>query len=155
MTGKRAAGEPPAGLVIRALAAGEHAAVIELWRRCGLLRPWNEPRADIERCRAAPSGELFVGLEGGWLCAALMCGGDGHRGWLYYLAVDPARRRRGYGRAMVRHAEGWLAAAGVPKVELMVRPDNREVTSFYERLGYAVEPRVVLARWMAGHDGAR
>lgn len=75
----------------------------------------------------------------------VMVGHDGHRGWLYYLAVDPARRRAGTGRALVEGAERWLAAH-VPKVQLMVRADNPDAVGFWARLGYAPSDVTVLGR---------
>ena len=145
-------------LEIRPYAEADRAALLDLWGRCDLLRPWNDPVADIALCLATPSAEIFVGFEpdlAGALSAALMCGSDGHRGWLYYLAVAPHRRRAGVARAMVRHAEGWLAGLGVRKVELMIRPENHAVREFYARIGYDPEPRVVMSRWLehAGDHG--
>ena len=82
-----------------------------------------------------------------WSRTARCAGSDGHRGWLYYLACDPSRRRQGLARAMVRHAERWLAASlGIGKVQLMIRAGNEPVCDFYSRLGYEEEPRVVMAR---------
>lgn len=140
-------------LDIRAYRAADLGAVLELWEACGLLRPWNDPRADIELCLRSPASGLFVatapendGREG--LAATLMAGSDGHRGWLYYLAVAPRLRRRGHGAAMVRHAERWLAARGVRKIQLMVREENGAAQGFYERLAYRTEPRLVMARWL-------
>ena len=77
-----------------------------------------------------------------------MCGSDGHRGWLYYVAVDPHQRGGGHGRAIVAHAEDWLAEQGIGKVELMVRDENMPAQRFYEAIGYAVEPVAVMARWL-------
>ncbi len=71
-----------------------------------------------------------------------MIGFDGHRGWLYYLSVDPAHRSQGIGRTLVEAAERWLAAKGLPKVQLMVRSENQAVQGLYERLGY--EPQLVV-----------
>jgi ribosomal protein S18 acetylase RimI-like enzyme len=64
-----------------------------------------------------------------------MVGSDGHRGWVYYLAVAPARRRAGLGRTMMDAAEAWLRARGAPKIQLMVREDNEAALGFYEALG--------------------
>src|SRR3546814_5088811 len=69
---------------------------------------------------------------------------------LYYRAVDPARQKAGRGRAMVAAAEAWLAARGVPKVMLMVRPENDRVRAFYDALGYAIEERLVFSRRLDG-----
>ena len=139
-------------LEIRAYRELDEAAVVALWRACELLRPWNDPGADIALCRKTPASELFVASAGGGdgdaLWATIMCGSDGHRGWLYYLAVDPSRRRVGVASSMVQHAEQWLEERGIRKVELMIRPENDTVRSFYEYVGYAVEPRVVMSRWL-------
>lgn len=121
--------------------------VIALWNTCGLLRPWNDPEADIARARAAPQAEIFVVPDDGRIVATVMVGHDGHRGWLYYLAVAPERRGAGLGREVTRTAEEWLASRGVPKVELMIRTGN-PVGGFYESLGYESEPRTVMARWL-------
>lgn len=123
-------------------------AVIALWRDCGLTRPWNDPAADIAFARRTPCAEIFVGGLGKRLVASAMCGNDGHRGWLYYVAVDPGCRQAGLGRRMVEHAEEWLKSRGVPKVELMIREENAAVKAFYEAAGYGVEPRVVMSRWL-------
>ena len=149
-----------ATLDIRAFEAADQGAVIALWDACDLLRPWNDPASDIGLCLDTPASNLFVasaagrdGIAGLW--ATIMCGSDGHRGWLYYLAVDPARRRTGVARTMVRHAEDWLADQGIRKVELMIRPENAGVREFYERMGYEVEPRMVMSRRLRDHDGRR
>jgi len=148
---------PP--LDIRAYQPADLDAVVALWQACGLVRPWNDPAADIALSERSPSAGLFVGGHRGdgigALWATIMCGSDGHRGWLYYLAVDPARRRGGIARAMVRHAEKWLADAGVPKAELMIRPENEAVRAFYEQVGYEVEPRLVMSRWLSDEHGRR
>ncbi|WP_374468693.1 GNAT family N-acetyltransferase, partial [Ferrovibrio sp.] len=82
----------------------------------------------------------------GKIVASVMTGHDGHRGWLYYLAVEPSIQKSGFGRTMVTAAEDWLRARGVPKVMLMVRPENERVRAFYDALGYLEEPRVIFSR---------
>ena len=126
--------------------------LVALWRDCGLIRPWNDPAADIRLCRSTASSALFVGFQGDAdrITASIMAGSDGHRGWLYYLAVDPERRHAGHGQAMVLHAEARRARLGIRKVELMIRDDNGAVRAFYEKLGYQMEPRIVMSRWLEG-----
>lgn len=131
--------------------------VTNLWETCGLARPWNNPARDIALSQDTPSSELFVGLnrqrqELAGVVATVMTGNDGHRGWLYYLAVHPTLRRQGLARKMVHHAEVWLAGQGVRKVQLMIRDDNEAVRIFYERVGYAVEPRIIMSRWLKPDD---
>ena len=127
---------------IRRFAETDSEAVIALWQRCGLLRPWNDPRKDIARkLRVQP--ELFlVGVVDGRIAASVMAGYEGHRGWINYLAVDPGLRRGGLGRAMMAAAEKGLAELGCPKVNLQIRRGNEDVVAFYDRLGY-VEDDVV------------
>src|SRR4051794_28160729 len=109
-------------------------AVVALWERCGLVRPWNEPRADIALARGGANAAILVGRHGGAIAAAVMVGHDGHRGWFYYLAVDPDARGTGAGRAIMAAAEQWLRERGIMKAQLMVRPGNAEVRAFYQAL---------------------
>jgi ribosomal protein S18 acetylase RimI-like enzyme len=135
-----------AELVYRAYRDEDEAGVIELWRRCGLIRPWNDPRADIRR-KIADSRELFfVGEQDGMPVASCMAGYDGHRGWIYYLAVAPELRRRGIAARLVAIAEAELRRLGCPKIDLMVRDTNPEVIAFYRALGYGDDPVVVMSK---------
>jgi len=120
----------------RAMKNGEEDAVIALWKACGLTRPWNDPTRDISFARGKANSEVLVAEENGRLIATVMAGHDGHRGAIYYLAVDPAMQRRGLGRAAVAAAETWLKARGVWKVNLLVRTENSAVLGFYQTLGY-------------------
>ena len=124
----------------------DRAAVIALWQDCDLTRPWNPPERDIELCRRSGHGTLFVAEAAGRLAGTIMVGHDGHRGWVYYVAVDPAHRRDGLGRALMRHAEAFLAAQGVPKIMLLIRETNSAVAAFYQRLGYQIEPRLLMTK---------
>jgi len=127
-------------------------AVIALWLACGLTRPWNNPRADIDFARKGPNSTVLIGRIDGEIVASVMVGHDGHRGWFYYLSVAPRMQKNGLGRLMVKAAEQWLLARGVVKAMLMVRPDNTAVQKFYESLGYFDQPRTVMARWLDGRD---
>lgn len=120
--------------------------VVELWERAGLTRPWNDPRLDLRRAVDGPSSAVLVGMDGEALVAAVMVGHDGHRGWVYYLAVGPDARGEGRGRAMMAAAEAWLRQRGVPKLNLMVRGSNAAVLSFYRAFGFDVDDVQVLSR---------
>lgn len=130
-------------LHVRAFAEADAEAVVALWQRCGLTRPWNDPYADIARkLRVQP--ELFlVGTVAGRVVASAMAGYDGHRGNVYYLAVDAERRGRGYGRAIMAGVSERLVALGCPKINLMIRGDNLDAIAFYERVAYAKQDVVV------------
>jgi ribosomal protein S18 acetylase RimI-like enzyme len=125
-------------------------AVVGLWERCGLTRPWNDPRADIAFARRGASSAILVGKSDNAVIATVMVGHDGHRGWFYYVAVDPDRQRQGLGRAIMAAGEDWLRAQGVEKAQLIVRAGNEKVRAFYEALGYGEQPRVLFGRWLDG-----
>jgi ribosomal protein S18 acetylase RimI-like enzyme len=128
--------------------AGDAESVIALWRACGLTRPWNDPAADFARAVAGPCSAVLLAREGGALVASVMVGCDGHRGWVYYLAVAPGRRRAGLGRAMMAAAEAWLRERGAPKLQLMVREDNDGALGFYQALGLERQAVVTLGRFL-------
>jgi ribosomal protein S18 acetylase RimI-like enzyme len=108
--------------------------------------PRNEPRAVIRR-KLRVQRELFlVGEFAGDTIGTVIAGFDGYRGWVYHLAVHPRCRRRGFGRALMRHAEVSLKAIGCPKLNLQVRSTNADVIAFYERLGYSIEERASLGK---------
>jgi ribosomal protein S18 acetylase RimI-like enzyme len=133
---------------IRPFSESDLEAVVTLWNACGLTRPWNPPARDIAFCRSSGHGAVFVAELDGRVVGTVMAGHDGHRGWLYYLAVDPDRRRQRLAGALVTHAEAWLVAQGVPKVMLLIRETNTAVAGFYERAGYAAEARLVMSKWL-------
>ena len=140
-----------APLAIRPFRPADEDAVVRLWERCGLTRPWNDPRKDIA-AKLAEQPELFlVGTLDGSVVASAMAGYDGHRGWVYYLAVEPAQRGAGHGRALMREAERLLAARGCAKLTLMVRTSNAAVIEFYRKLGYASDEVVSLGRRLIAH----
>ena len=124
--------------------------VIALWQRCGLTRPWNDPGADIAFARKGANATILIGRADGAIAATAMVGHDGHRGWVYYVAVDPDRQHHHFGRAIMAAAEDWLRREGVQKIMLMVRPDNTSVRAFYDKLGYATQERVIYAKWLDG-----
>jgi ribosomal protein S18 acetylase RimI-like enzyme len=126
------------------------AGVIALWRRCGLVRPWNDPEADIRLARSGDNADVLVGRDGDGIVASVLVGHDGHRGWVYYVSVDPDHQRRDFGRAIMTAAEDWLRARGIEKLQLMVRGDNTQVQAFYESLGFGEQERVVYAKWLDG-----
>ena len=135
---------------VRPFEPEDEAAVVALWRSCDLLRPWNDPREDLRLCRDSGHGEVLVGEGPGGIVASVMVGHDGHRGWMYYLAVAPDRRKRGLGRKIVTAAQRWLEDRAVPKVESMIRRENAVAIEFYRRLGYRQESRTLMARRLDG-----
>ncbi len=137
-------------LVIAPIEDGEVDAVAALWERCGLTRPWNDPRSDIALARRGPASTILIGRDNDKVVATAMVGHDGHRGWVYYVAVDPDRQPHGFGRAIMAAAEDWLRQAGIAKLQLLVRRDNAKAGAFYESIGYGEADTVVFAKWIDG-----
>jgi ribosomal protein S18 acetylase RimI-like enzyme len=133
---------------IRHADPADRGAVVALWEAAGLTRPWNPPEADFDRALAGPTSTVLVGFDDGSLAATALAGDDGHRGWLYYVAVPAERRGMGLGTEIVRAAEAWLRDRGCRKVQLMVRDTNEAVLGFYEALGYEDSGVQVLGRWL-------
>ena len=141
-----------AALMIAPIADSDVSAVAALWQACELTRPWNDPAADIARARRGPDSAVLVGRDRESLVASVMVGHDGHRGWVYYVAIDPAHRGKGRGREIMNAAEQWLRQRGIEKLMLLVRSDNTKVQAFYESLGYDEQERVIYAKWLDGRE---
>jgi ribosomal protein S18 acetylase RimI-like enzyme len=139
-------------LAITPLQDGDIPEVIRLWERCGSTRPWNDPAGDIALARRGENSAVLVGRHDGVIAASVMVGHDGHRGWVYYVTVDPDRRFHGFGRAIMDAAVNWLRARGVAKLQLLVRKENVKVHDFYRSIGYYNQETVTFAKWLDGRD---
>ena len=133
---------------IRPISDGEEDEVIALWRGSGLVVPWNDPRADLNRARMSTDAEILVAEAQGSILATVMVGHDGHRGWVYYLAVRDDRRRTGLGQEIMAAAEDWVRERGMPKIQLMVRETNQSILDFYDAVGYGRQSVVVMGKWL-------
>ncbi len=140
-------------LSIRTYEPRDEAAVVALWNE---TFPYGEPRHEphfVIRLKRDHADDLLVVAHlGDALVGTAMGGYDGHRGWLYTVAVNPTHRRHGIGRALVRHLEGLLHACGAPKINLQVRAGNEQVIPFYEALGYRVEPHTSMGKLPQASD---
>ncbi|HVX78012.1 MAG TPA: GNAT family acetyltransferase [Bradyrhizobium sp.] len=146
------ANETADALSIGPIEDGDVPAVIALWQRCDLTRPWNDPAADIALARRGSNSTILIGRDRKTVVATAMVGHEGHRGWVYYVAVDPDHRGKGHGRTMMNAAEDWLRNAGMTKLHLLVRPENTRVKAFYESIGYEEQPRIMYAKWLDGRE---
>ena len=133
-------------LAIRPYHSTDEAAIIQLWHDCGLTRPWNDPRKDIERKHAVQADLFLVGEADGAIVATLMGGYDGHRAWINYLAVSPAHQRRGHATALMQAVERKLLAMGCPKINLLIRLGNVAVKDFYATLGFEQDEVISLGK---------
>jgi ribosomal protein S18 acetylase RimI-like enzyme len=132
---------------IRPFQAADAEAVSRLWQEVFPDDPpHNAPERVIAQKLAVQPELFFVADENSIVIGTVLAGYDGHRGWLYAVAVSPQHRRQGIGKALVCHAENALTAIGCPKINLQVRTANAEVLAFYERLGYCVEERISLGK---------
>jgi ribosomal protein S18 acetylase RimI-like enzyme len=120
--------------------------VIKLWEECKLVVPWNNPQSDINRKIKDSPDLFFVGELDECIIASCMAGFDGHRGWIYYLAVHPDYRRKSYARVIMSFAEKSLQKIGCPKIDLMIRNTNSDVIDFYKQIGYKADPVVVMSK---------
>jgi hypothetical protein len=138
---------PTTDLLIRPYLESDEAGVISLWNAAFPAEPaQNAPIDDIRR-KLAVQRELFlVGELDGRIVATVMAGYDGHRGWLYRVAVLPDLQKRGLGQAMVAEAEKKLAQMGCTKINLQIRSTNEGVVAFYRSLGFVVEERVSMGK---------
>ncbi|MEA2640482.1 MAG: hypothetical protein QOF51_1876 [Chloroflexota bacterium] len=131
---------------IRRFRDGDEDAVVALWVRTGIAQSQLDLHAEIREKRRRDRSLFLVAVDGAVIVGAVMGAYDGRRGWVYHLAVDPAQQRDGCGSALMEAVERAMVRIGVTKANLQVRADNRDVIGFYERLGYAEEPRASLAK---------
>jgi ribosomal protein S18 acetylase RimI-like enzyme len=134
--------------MIRVALASDAGAVIALWHACGLTRPWNDPAQDFARALDGQTSTVLLAEGEGGVTGSVMIGDDGHRGWIYYLAVAETTRRTGLGRTLMAAAEDWLRARGCPKIQLMVRDTNAQALGFYAALGLEPQGVVTLGRFL-------
>jgi ribosomal protein S18 acetylase RimI-like enzyme len=133
-------------MLIRPALVSDEADVTALWRRCGLAMPWNDIEAECRLARGRANSDILVAEANHQVVGSVMVGHEGHRGWLYYVATDPAWRGQGVARQLIQHAEDWLKLRGLPKVQLLVRATNTAVMQYYEALGYKSVPSALMQK---------
>ena len=131
---------------IRPFQPSDEAAVVQLWKECNLVVPWNDPLRDIRRKLRVQPALFLVGFVSGALAATVMAGYEGHRGWLNYLAVAPRFRRQGLGRKLVAESEARLRQMGCPKINIQIRAGNTAVIEFYNRIGFKADDVVSMGK---------
>ena len=120
--------------------------VVQLWRDTGLTRPWNDAAADARQALATETSTVLIAVENDTILASAMVGFDGHKGWVYYVAVAPGHQGRGLGKAIMDAATAWLGQYDTVEVMLLVREGNEDVAGFYESLGFVRDEVFVMAR---------
>lgn len=131
-------------MVIRPFYIADQQSVVALWEDCGLVVSWNDPDRDIERKHAIQPELFLVAVKDQTIIGTAMGGYDGHRGSIYYLAVESRYRGQGVGTRLVKAVSSQLQDLGCPKINIMVRSTNRRVINFYEKLGFAADDVVCM-----------
>lgn len=124
------------------------ASIIEIWEEAKLTRPWNNPSDDIKNALSTLTSTILLLCNDSQIIGTVMVGYDGHRGWIYYLAIKVKWQKNGYGKQLVHEAERWLKLRNIPKVNLMIRNSNEAVKSFYEACEYKDDEVIVMAKWL-------
>lgn len=134
---------------IRPYRTEDESQVVDLWgKTVGDAAPHNDPILSINM-KLKKDPELFlVAVIDDTVVGTMMGGFDGHRGWIYSLAVVPSHRRRGIATQLIRRVEELLEEMGCQKVNLQIRESNSEVVSFYESAGYSVENNISMGKRM-------
>jgi len=123
------------------------AQVISLWEAAfGYEAPHNAPDLVIDKKRAVDDGLFFVAVDQGEVIGTVMAGYDGHRGWIYSIAVAAAQRQRGLGSALLVFAEKQLVERGCLKINLQIMEGNEAVEAFYRSNGYTTERRISMGK---------
>lgn len=142
-----------AAVRIRGYDDADERAVIALWSAVlPDAAPHNDPATSIRQKLAVERDLFLVADLADSVVGTVMGGYDGHRGWIYSVAVDPGHRRRGIGAALLRRLEADLKALGCLKLNLQVRATNLQVIEFYQRLGLVVEPHVSMGKRLYSHS---
>ena len=140
------------GIGIRPFVIEDTDGVLDVWSLAGMTTPERNPRADIQKKLRHSPESFFVGTFEGKVVATVMVGYDGHRGWIYSLAVRPDLQRKGIGSQMMEHAENCLRQHGCPRAKLQIDEARSDVAGFYKKLGYEVQPLVSMAKWFRVSD---
>ena len=132
---------------IRCYQESDEPAVTALWKSVfGYSQKHNDPALAIRNKLAFQRELFFVAVVDEKIAGTVMGGYDGHRAWIYSLAVTPESRRRGIASALMKHAEAALKERGAPKINLQLLASNTATTDFYTKLGYSVEERISMGK---------
>ena len=121
--------------------------VIELWKTVfGYESAHNAPEVVIDKKLQNTDSLFFIAQKGDKVVGTVMAGYDGHRGWIYSIAVHPDCQRQGIGSDLLLHAQGKLENLGCLKINLQIMEGNEAVQGFYTANGYSVEQRISMGK---------
>lgn len=138
------------GINIRSAELQDEEEVASLWNECNLKASYNDLNKDFRFALNQSNSDILLAIsqDSNTICGTVMCGHDGHRGWLYYVASSTSLRGKGIGKLMVNEGEEWLRKRKIAKVQLLIRQSNEDVMNFYQHIGYEHTPRIVMAKWL-------
>ena len=133
---------------IRNATQGDSSEIITIWEECNLVGSWNNPPEDITTALGNPKSTILLLCNETRIIGTVLVGFDGHRGWVYYLAVAKEFQKMGFGKTLVLEAEKWLKENNVPKMNLMIRTANIKVKEFYESMKYIQSDVITMEKWL-------
>ncbi|MGD0566419.1 MAG: GNAT family acetyltransferase [Candidatus Goldiibacteriota bacterium] len=121
--------------------------VIRVWKEnFNYTAAYSDPEKSLKQKLRQKDGLLFVADDGGEVAGAIMAGYDGHRGWIYSLAVNKGLRNKGLGSSLLKYAENELIKLGAPKIKLQVMISNKKTAGFYRKHGYEIEEVISMGK---------
>lgn len=134
-------------LKIRPYQQEDRGGLLSLWGEVfGASAGHNNPETSLDKKLRHDPDLLLVAVMDSLVVGSVMGGYDGHRGWIYSLAVTPSLRRKGIASALMHKIEVLLRTRGCLKVNLQVVSSNSEVVVLYEELGFHVEERISMGK---------
>lgn len=106
----------------------------------------NDPEIAIDMKNKQDDNLFFIAEEDNQIIGTVISGYDGHRGWIYSLAVHPKYCRRGIGTSLVKKAIEELKNLGCLKVNLQIYGNNKNVIDFYKKNGFLIEDRISMGK---------
>jgi ribosomal protein S18 acetylase RimI-like enzyme len=122
---------------IRVMTLADYDAVTDLMRNTpGISLRDADSRESTARYLERNPEMSFVAEVDGVLCACIMCGHDGRRGYLQHLLVLPEYRRQGIANALVARCLSSLEQQGIRKCHLDVFKTNASAARYWQGQGW-------------------
>lgn len=121
--------------------------VIALWKNVfGYEAAHNSPEVVIDKKIQIKDGLFYVAQKDQKVIGTVMAGYDGHRGWIYSIAVHPKYRKQGIGSELLSYAQRKLKDLGCLKINLQIIEGNEGVQKFYLTNGFSIEKRISMGK---------
>ena len=122
--------------------------VVQLWRKTGISVGSSDSKIEIAKMLERNPTLFLIGKIDDKICAVVMGGFDGRRGYVHHLAVDPVYQRRGYGKLMIGELNKEFLRLGVHKIHLFIQKHNREVVFFYQNQGWEIREDLIMMSYV-------